>query len=386
MNCEQVKTWAMRCPDCGDFVTPGEEHLAIPEGTTIENINRAALGLTCPECGTIWNEERRAIAYHGGREKIITGAENPRPESIGWHVPAWVFPVIPLTEIVSALLRAKTGDHASRVAWANGYRVEDFEDAVSIRKEDGILALRDDRMEGQLPAEPIAAITAVADMQKRGFWYSIRAWGYGLEQESWLLKAGFVDSWEGLRRIFFETEFVDADGNRHMVTYRGMDSGGGESEESDLSRTAEAYLFAYQNPGVALFKGQQKMSTMHTVKDVDKIPGTNKGLPGGLKRFNLHTTEYKNRLAAKLQISPADPGAWHLHRDTDSQFAAQMCSEGKDDQGYWQNPKNRPNHFWDCAYMELALVDIVGIKFWKRPEEATTTAQRRVYSKGVKRD
>jgi hypothetical protein len=36
--------------------------------------------------------------------------------------------------------------------------------------------------------------------------------------------------------------------------------------------------------------------------------------------------------------------------------------------------------------MELALVDIVGIKFWKRPEEVTTTAQRRVYSKGVKRD
>jgi hypothetical protein len=121
----------------------------------------------------------------------------------------------------------------------------------------------------------ILNISAVADMQKRGFWYSIRAWGFGLEQESWLLKSGFVDSWEGLRRIFFETEFVDAAGNRHMVTYRGMDSGGGESEESDLSRTAEAYLFAYQNPGVVLFKGQQKMSTMHTVKDVDKIPGTN---------------------------------------------------------------------------------------------------------------
>ena len=51
---------------------------------------------------------------------------------------------------------------------------------------------------------PIAAITCVADMQKRGFWYTIRAWGFGLEQESWMLKCGFIDTWEGLRRIMFE--------------------------------------------------------------------------------------------------------------------------------------------------------------------------------------
>jgi phage terminase large subunit GpA-like protein len=369
-NCSQVNTWAMRCPDCGELVTPGEDHLHIPEGTTPDNALHADLALACPACGTLWDEERRAIAYHGGAPLITKGKDNPRPDTVGWHIPAWVFPNIPLSEIAAAKIKADAGDLTAKVAWANGYKVEDYKQEVVERQEDAILALRDDRAEGELPQEPIAAITAVADMQKRGFWYKITAWGYGLQQESWLLRYGFVDSWEALRQIFFETEFTDHKGRRHAVTLRGLDSGGGESAESELSRTAEAYLFAYQNPGVKLFKGFQKLSSLHTVKALDKIPGTNRALPGGINLHRLHTTEFKNRLAAKLQVPPGDPGAWHLHRDTGNDFAAQMCAEVRDENGYWQNPKKRANHLWDCAYMELALVDIDLVKLRPKPKDA----------------
>lgn len=368
-NCAQVNTWAMRCPDCGDLVTPSEEHLHVPAGTTPDNALHADLALACPACGALWDEERRAIAYHGGAARAVKGADNPRPDTIGWHIPAWVLPMVPLHEIAAAKLRAESGDITAKIAWANGYRAEDYAEAVAERQEDAILALRDDRAEGELPQEPIAAISAVADMQKRGFWYKITAWGYGLQQESWLLRHGFVDSWEALRKIFFETEFIDHKGNRHAVTLRGIDSGGGDSDESSLSRTAEAYLFAYQNPGVKLFKGFQELNSLHTVKALDKIPGTNRALPGGVNLHRLHTTEWKNRLAAKLLVSPGDPGAWNLHRDTGPDFAAQMCAEVRDQDGLWQNPKNRPNHLWDCSYMELALVDIDLIKFRAQPDQ-----------------
>lgn len=386
MNCAQVRTWAMRCPDCGEYVLPGDEHLVIPEGTDAESAAHAELGLACPACGSVWDEDGRAEAYRAGREQILTGAENPRPETVGWHAPAWVFPTVPLAEIAAALLRAKSGDHRAKVAWANGYSVEDFEEELSDRKEDAILLLRDSRREAELPSEPIAAISAVADMQKRGFWYSIRAWGYGIEQESWLLKAGFVDSWEALRQLMFESEFTDPRGQKHHITLRGMDSGGGASDESDLSRTAEAYIFAYQNPGVLLFKGQQRMSALHRFSPQDKIPGTNRALPGGLKYYLLNATEWKNRLAAKLQVAPADPGAWHLHGETGDDFARQMCAEGRDEKGMWQNPKNRDNHFWDCSYMELALVDIHQVKLWPRPSAEPKKKKSFTVSKGVSID
>ena len=385
MSCQQINRWALRCPDCGDYVLPTAEHLSIPEGTTVENISDAALHIACPACGSLWDEEARAVAYHGGRPQTIKGAEITRPESVGWHIPAYYFPIIPLTEICAAYLRMKTGDHAAKVAWANGYEVIDYENAVAARKEDSILALRDDRREGELPAQPFACISAVADMQKRGFWYKITAWGYGLEQESWLLKAGFIDSWEALRRLFYESEFIDAQGQAHIISLRGIDSGGGEGE-GELSKTAEAYLFAYRNPGMYLFKGQQSMSSLFRGVPQDKIPGTNKALPNGLTRHNLNTTELKNRLAAKLQVAPGDPGAMHLHRDVDQDFARQMCAEVMDENGHWQNPKNAPNHLWDCSAMELALVEIAQVKLWPHPESISASPQRRVYSKGVRRD
>lgn len=385
-ECDQIITWGLRCSSCHEYVVPGENHLDIPDGTTLENVNHADIGLACPSCGTIWTEEERGQAYRNGRGIVVKGAEILRPESVGAHCNSMQLAMIPLREIALKKLKAATGDREAKIDYAHGYLVEDFKEALADRKEDAILALRDDRLEAQLPAVPIAAISAVADMQKHGFWYKITAWGYGIEQESWLLKAGFVDSWVALRKLFFESAFVDGQGQNHVITLRGIDTGGGEGE-GELSRTAEAIIFCYQNPGILPFKGQQKMSSLHRVSPQDKIPGTNKALPGGYNLYHLNATEWKNRLAAKLQVAAADPGAWHLHRDVGDDFARQMCAEGKDAAGNWQNPHNRPNHLWDCAYMELALVEIHQVKLWQRPDPAAMNQPppRRVYSDGVQR-
>lgn len=392
LACQQVYAYESRCPACGEFVVMDEEHFILPEGADVESIKhgRHTVTYACNACGVDWSEADRATAYHSGRWRAIKGADIERPVSIGALLPAWPLPNIPMSEIGAAIARAKSGDLAAKRDLAHGYGAVDYEDKASERETDVILALRDERREAELPTAPIAAISAVADMQKRGFWYKITAWGYGIEQESWLLKAGFVDSWEALRKLFYESEFVDPRGHRHHITLRGIDSGGGESDESELSRTAEAYLFAYKNPGILLFKGQQRMSALHRYSPQDKIPGTNRALPGGLPYYHLNATQWKNRLAAKLMVGPADPGAWHLHREVGEDFAKQMCAEGRDAQGLWHNPKNHANHFWDCSYMELALVDIHQVKLWPAPvgdDPALQSApQRRIYSKGVPRD
>lgn len=366
-SCHQVWEWRVRCPDCGELVRMAADHLVLPEGATPESVEIGGCEYACT-CGSLWDDRAREAAIRGGQWVCVKGAEMARPAKVGFHHRAWECLDVPLEEIAAAWLRAKSGDHAAQVAWANGYEAEDYREALSVRKEDEILKLRDDRLEGQLPAVPIAAITMAADMQKRGFWYKITAWGYGLEQESWTLKTGFVDTWEALRRLFFESEFTAADGTRHTITYRGMDSGGGEGDSEDLTRTAEAYLFAARNPGVFLFKGRQPMTTRYRETDRDTIPGTKKPLPGRVRLYLLNTTHYKDRLAAKLMINPADPGAWHLHAEADEDLARQMCAEGKDSQGVWRNENNKPNHLWDCSYYELALVDIANVKLFRPPD------------------
>lgn len=387
LSCPQIWVWHLRCTHCGDTFRAGAEHLDIPPGATVETINAGEheVHLACPGCGSTMTNSERKLATRTGLWVCIKGADLVDPEKVGFHRRAYDCKDVSLKQIAVAKLKADTGDYEAKIAWANGYEAINFEDVKTARKEDSILALRDDRREGELPAQPFSCITAVADMQKRGFWYKITAWGYGIEQESWLLKASFVDSWEALRKLFYESEFVDASGQKHLITLRGIDSGGGEGD-GDLSKTAEAYLFAYRNPGMHLFKGQQHMTSLFRGVPQDKIPGTNKALPGGLTRHNLHTTELKNRLSAKLQVSPGDPGAMHLHRDVDQDFARQMCAEVIDEKGHYQNPQNKPNHYWDCSYMELALVEINQVKLWPRPDAQAAPPQRRVYSKGVRRD
>jgi phage terminase large subunit GpA-like protein len=223
-------------------------------------------------------------------------------------------------------------------------------------------------------------------MQKRGFWYKITAWGFGIEQESWLLRHGYVDSWEALERVFFRSEFRDAAGKTYLPNLWSIDSGGGESEEyADLSRTAECYLFCLRNPGVIPFKGTSRMQQIYTKTILDKLPGTGRPMPGTVALHNVNARIFKNRLASKLMVEPGDPGAWHLHsglREEDVKMghpfslgkehlrplATQMCSEVLNGIN-WENPTKRANHLWDCSYYEMALCEIAQVKYWPAPKE-----------------
>ncbi len=406
MRCQHVWGFFSRCPHCGEHIVMDEEHFDFPADATVEDLKEGLheVFYSCNACGGLWDQAARQDAYENGRWQLIKGQQIERAVTVGVHLPAFPLPNIPMGEIAAAIQRAKSGDIEGKKDLAHGYKAVDYENESVDRKEEQILRLRDDRPEGLVPSVPIAAITAVADMQKRGFWFKITAWGYGLEQESWLLRCGYVDSWEALRKLFYETEFRDVHGNRYVVTLRGLDSGGGESEQyADLSRTAEAYLFACANPGIALFKGQRTMANPYMKSNRDRLPGTNKPLPGAVLFYNVNSKHYKDQLAAKVLVEPANPGAWHLHsgytadqlqllqRDPSAKIehslgplAKQMCVEGKDDKGgFWINPKKRDNHLWDCSYMELALVDIAQVKFWKQPEAKPAQGGRRVLSPGV---
>lgn len=367
------------CPYCGEsqimtfdrFHWPGkDEGNAKPGQIRLKKLAR----YHCKDCGMPWDDNDRDLAVLAAMKEGEYKGWKPRGEQVerfmsaSCHYPSWISPLMSLSEVVAQWLEVQ-GVPEMVKKWHNLIAGDSYKEEIIERVSENILKLRDDRPEGLIPSVPIAAVTAVFDMQKRGFWYSIRAWGYGLEQESWLLKYGYVETWDALQSIFWESEFSDVAGNKHYITYRMGDSGGGESENSsDLSRTAEAYLFACRNPGIVLWKGKRTMSNkFQNPKRLDRIPGTTKPLPGSPLLYVANTTHYKDRLAAKLQIEPVDPGAWHLHNDVSDSFARQMTAEYKNDKGFYECPKGRDNHLWDCAAMELALVDIMSVNTMRPP-------------------
>ena len=353
------------CPKCGATQIMKFGQLKWPEAAAQEEIKReGAARYACEHCPAEWTDTDRDIAIHNGEWQTEKGRHIKRPRSVAYHLPSFISPDVSLSEIVSVYLQSKN-DKAKLIDFYNDYLAEPFIEKISERKEDEILALRDIRPRGLVPKD-ICCLTAAVDTQARGFYYEVRAWGHGYDLESWQIREGFVENFTGLVKIIFDDMYKNADGAEHKISIALIDSGGGMGDFG-VSRTAEVYDFCRRFPGIIPIKGQQRMSQPHKITQLDVYPGTNKYIPGGLSLYNLNVTYYKDYLASKLTIAPADPGAWHLHNSATSEYARQLTAEYKDERGLWQCPRNRANHFWDVSVYNLAAADILGVKYIKNP-------------------
>ncbi|BBO89695.1 terminase gpA endonuclease subunit [Desulfosarcina ovata] len=158
------------------------------------------------------------------------------------------------------------------------------------------------------------------------------------------------------------TDYTDADGNRYFVRMTVQDAMG--------HRTDDVYTFVRAHRGHLLaFKGEQRMAQPFAFSQVDYFPGTKKAIPGGLKLCRADVNDYKNILAGKLAIAPADPGAWHYNSETTDIWLRMLTVEYIDEKtGLWDCPDGNANHGWDCSVYALVAADVIGVRYWSRPE------------------
>ena len=262
----------------------------------------------------------------------------------------------------------------------NNYKGEPWEDLVSGRSPEGILTLCDDRPRGVVPgrhggAPRVCVLLAGVDTQLRYFRYVIRAIGFGESQETWLVQEGVAPSFQALEDLFFNSEYIDEDGEPHQVRNVIIDAMG------EQLRTAAVYEWAAKHRGrVFPSQGVHRLNgapwKMTALEWFPMIDGRKLRIPGGLQLYRLDSTFYKNILASRLAIAPEDPGAFHLHAPSESEplksYAREMSGETWDPEkngGTWVNAKKKPNHAWDCEYLICALADILQIKRLAPPRQ-----------------
>ncbi|MCE1171626.1 MAG: phage terminase large subunit family protein [Azovibrio sp.] len=291
-----------------------------------------------------------------------------RPIKVGFHFSAFCSPFVSLGKIAAQAIRGQK-DPKAEVTLYNKMLALPYRPEEALRSEDLILALCDDRPPGLVPALAVA-LTAGVDVQHAGFYFTIRAWAPGPERESWLVRAGYVDSWAALEKALFQDQYLDAQGQPCVIGFGLVDS-------SDGNKSREVYDWCQVHPPMQPSKGQQKITAQpYKLGKVETHPG--------LKLLHVNTTFYKNDLLdGKLRIAPVDAGAWHLHANHPdgpppegkavagllSDYARQLCAESRDERGIWQNPRVRANHYLDCEVLQLVCADYLGVRYMAQPAE-----------------
>jgi len=383
-DAEVVFDYWVRCPDCGSAYKMDFKQIKWPGGSAADpkTIHRdQAAFYVCLECDATWDDmdglnPLRDLAVRHGEYRSRTGdvelfayLKEFNPKAIGFHMPAWISPFVTLSECAAAFLKGIHDTSPQKTAlkdFQNGYAAEPWKITQKERSEDRILMLRDDRPLGRVPGDNVVAgLVAGVDTQDYGFWYRIRAFGYGgpeLVKESWGIREGYVTTFGALERVLWQDTYMDAEGNPYAMAMVVQDALG--------HRTSEVYTFCLKHRG-RIFPsfGRQRMATKYTWTNLEYFPGTKKQIPGGLKGINVNTQYFKDELSGLLEIAPSDPGAWHENNEFSSDWARHMTAEFVNEQGVWDCPDGEDNHLWDCASLCLVAHEILGMMFWPKEKK-----------------
>ncbi len=231
----------VRCPHCGmsqlmDFdriCWPGKDSGKDPAAEDV--LARKLAYYTCEHCGAIWEDSDRDRAVRRGewRERqsgleLSAHVSAMHPVKVGFHVPAWLSYFVSLSEVAWAALKYReSGKLDDLKNLQNQYKAEPWREEHATRSEDAILALCDDRPRGAVPGavngkSRVACLLAGVDTQgtsaeKGYFRYIIRAFGFGSNEESWLVQAGSAPTFQALNDIFWNSEYETPDGIKYRV-------------------------------------------------------------------------------------------------------------------------------------------------------------------------
>ncbi|MCK9326208.1 MAG: phage terminase large subunit family protein [Bacteroidales bacterium] len=366
--------YLVRCPLCGEMQCMTTKQVRWTGGSEADAEvveSTGAAWYECAKCAGTWTDHLRNKAVSDGYwvaedsgVELFASLKARRPRKIGFHLPGLISRFVTLAEYAAAFLKAMH-DKTKMKDFRNRFEALPWVDYQVSREEDAILALCDDRPEMLVPDDADILLAAM-DTQDNGFWYEIRAFKLGPELESWGIREGFVDSFTGLDKILFNDVYEKMNGQA-LPVYSGM-------IDSQGHRTAAVYDWCRLHPQIKPIAGERtiKGSPVPPPTIIDRYPGTKRPIPGGIMLYRLDTNYFKNLLSGKLNISPSDPGAWHMHAGYKKSHARHLTSEYIDDQtGFWTCPGHKDNHLWDCAVYMLAEAERLQLaRQTRRPKPA----------------
>lgn len=376
---------AAQCMHFGDYDNLEGKRLRWPKGADWRDVKHKNLAwYECEHCGARWDDAvKRRIIQAGEWRCSRTGLvlheylRIHRPFSVAFWSPAYNAPYVTFSDIAAVFLRAMSFEGETRNIelrrFFNNYEALPSRIYRPRRKIEEILRLRDDRPRGALPDEgKVACLVAGVDTQDNGFWWRVRAFGYGESLTSWGVDEGFAPDLEAIERILFESEWRTRSGAAIPVRLACIDAMGHRTEEVyTWTRKHRGRTQACQGMDAARFTGVPLRWS-----NIEYYPRSKRPIPGGLKLCQVSGRHFKDSLYSRFAIDVGYPGAINLHSETSDEYAKHMSAEFFDEQlQRWVCPKGVANHLWDSELLCYVAADILRIK--QMPDPAVKKASSR---------
>jgi len=370
---DELRRYYAVCPVCGEAQLMEFERLAWPKAFTDprEIVRKRLASYQCSACGMLWNDYQRDQAVRLGHWQADLPVDRPR--CVAFHLPSWYSPFVSLSSVVAAYLRGLE-DPAKKMVFVTQHEAQVWRETITPQKESKILEHRCDLAPLIVPKEAVA-LTAGIDCQKYGFWFVVRAWAADLT--SWLIQYGFLASFEDVEALLFNTSYQIQDSDNSMEIWRAaMDTGGGDTDSGEWTRTEEIYMWLREKGRGRVFgtKGASHAQLQRVRTTViDKLPHSSKPIPGGLELRMIDAAAFKELIHWRLERGAPildDQGnrigekkesqRFYLHAETEEDYASQILAEElcRDKKGkkYWKRIR-KANHLLDAECLAAACAD-----------------------------
>ena len=202
----------------------------------------------------------------------------------------------------------------------------------------------------------VVTVDVQAEAGKTYLYYVMRAWGN--LGESWLIRFGRMDGWEGMAE-FFRGQYPREGGGFLQPQFALIDSG---------YRTDEVYQFAIKTSAWALKgSGRSKHQQSQSVITVgaDEVP-----------LLTINSDYYKDKLHRVIR----DREKWHIPMDCPEEYYDHLVAEQKVQEVdkrtgkvrfVWRCvPEGAPNHAFDVECYQLAAAELLQLETQRAPTPA----------------
>jgi phage terminase large subunit GpA-like protein len=375
---DEVRRYHARCHICGTLQIMRFEQIHWHGKKDHREVLRGKVArYTCEHCGMDWDDHARNIAVRAGRWKAEKPVERPTSIAFG-PLESWYSPFVSLSKVAADFLKSKD-DPKRYQAFVTQHKAQAWKEVVESKAEGDLLKRKNDLPPGIAPSWSVA-LTAGIDVQKRGFWFVVRAWDGELNNH--LVQYGYLSTFDEVRALVFDTWFPkDGSSERLQIWRAAMDTGGGRGADDDdaISRTEEIYEFIRKygrkdgKQVIFAVKGSSRPQIIRVnyPQAIDRMPRSNKPIPGGLELRSLDTAEFKKLLHWRLSrreqktddagnVTAAESQRFYLHAETGvdytRQFLAEELRRTRKGRLEWVRIRN-DNHLLDCEVYAAACAD-----------------------------